>query len=133
MCIDDLLRPIDFLHDTVEGARVHTLRLCDVVADPSLAAHFAQCEGPGQRAITRRFALTSIAQPIGFPGTRTVAPAITISILSAGPVKTPVRSTASGRASTPSSSLCPMTACIMLAKNLSRQKQSQVVEHSGDA
>ncbi len=68
-------RGVNFLHGAFESAPVHPFRPRDVVADSSLAANFpAESEGSGRRAITRRFALRSIAKPIGFPRREGVRP-----------------------------------------------------------
>lgn len=68
MPVDDLLRRVNFLQSAFESARVHTFWLLNEIADSALAANFlTQGEGSGQRSITWRFALRSIAKPIGFP------------------------------------------------------------------
>jgi hypothetical protein len=65
--INNLLRRANFLHSAFASARVHTLWLLNRSADSALAANFlARREGAGQGAITRRFALRSIAKSISF-------------------------------------------------------------------
>ena len=73
--INNLLRRANFLHSAFASARVHTLWLLNRSADSALAANFlAQSEGAGQGAITRRFALRSIAKPISFSRREGVRP-----------------------------------------------------------
>ena len=67
MRFDDLLCPINFSMARSKVRRCIPVGLGDVIADSSLAANFpAQGEGSGQRAITRRFALTGVSEPIAF-------------------------------------------------------------------
>jgi hypothetical protein len=63
------------LHSPFESARVQTFWLLNRSADSALPANFlAQSEGAGQGAITRRFALRSIAKPISFSRREGVRP-----------------------------------------------------------
>jgi len=73
--IDNSLRPVNSSHGVFESAPVHTLGLCNVIADPAIVAELsAQGEGTRYGAITRRFALRAIGQSIGFPTSEGVGP-----------------------------------------------------------
>jgi hypothetical protein len=49
--VDDVLCPVNSLHGTFESAPVHTLGLCDVIADYAIVAELpAEGEGAGARS-----------------------------------------------------------------------------------
>ena len=56
--VDDVLRSVNSSHGAFESPLVHTLGLCNVIADPTIVAEFvAKREGTRYGAITRRLAL----------------------------------------------------------------------------
>jgi hypothetical protein len=55
---DGVLRLVNSSHGAFESAPVHTLGLCNVIADPAIVAEFvAKGEGARYGAIMRRFTL----------------------------------------------------------------------------
>jgi hypothetical protein len=74
MRIEGFLGLVNSFHGAFESAPVHALRLFDVVAYSFLSPNLpAQSERSRKGAIMWRFALTLIAEPIGFPTKRRCA------------------------------------------------------------